>query len=193
MSRPTFPPRLARVACLAALLSGCASTYPRRDPQGQAFPTVRGTSLAGQPVTIPADVAGAPALLLVGYQRQTQLDLDRWLLGIHDANLQVKTYELPTIPGLVPGVLSGRIDQGMRRGIPREDWGSVVTVYGDAPKLAAFTGNDNDVPGRVLLVDRAGKVVFFHDAGYSVGALVRLRDALARLGIATPPTPCRAE
>ncbi len=184
---------LLRQACLAALLSGCASTYPRRDPQGQAFPTVRGESLAGTSVTLPADLAGAPAVLLVGYERQTQLDLDRWLLGIHDAGLPVRIYELPTIPGLVPDLISARIDEGMRRGIPREDWASVVTVYGDAKTLAAFTGNENNVPGRVLLVDRAGTVVFFHDAGYSVRSLVRLREALGRLGVVAPPFPCHAE
>ena len=36
------------------------------------------------------------------------------------------------------------------------------------------------LPGRILLLDATGRVVFFHDDGYSVGSLMRLRDTLAK-------------
>ena len=73
------------------------------------------------------------------------------------------------------------IDSGMRSGIPEEDWAAVVTVYEEADKLAAFTGNEAGRNGRVLLLDGEGQVVFYHDRGYSVGSLKKLvaaRDAL---------------
>ena len=38
-----------------------------------------------------------------------------------------------------PGMAADWIDSGMRRGIPSEDWGSVVTVYRDADAIGAFT------------------------------------------------------
>lgn len=159
----------------------CGTTYARRDPTGEPFPTVNGTSLAGDAVQLPATGAGAPMLLLVGYEQEAQFDLDRWLLGLDAAGWRVRSFEVPTLPGLFPRLLAGTIDGGMRRGIPAEDWASIVTVYGDAATIAAFTGNDDGLTGRVLLLDATGKVVFFHDRGFSVGSLQRLQQALAAL------------
>ena len=171
----------ASLLALGVLLLPSCSGYPHRDPTGERFPTVRGAALDGKAVTVPDDFSGAPLLLLIGYQQNSQFDLDRWLLALHQAGVQVRTFELPTIPGLVPGMFAGTIDSGMRRGIPAEDWGSVVTVYGDADAIAQFTGNAEGLPGRILLLDGAGRVVFFHDRGFSVGTLDRLTAALATL------------
>jgi hypothetical protein len=169
------------LAAAVLTLSCCSTSYPRRDPTGEVFPPVVGTSLAGEEVTLPAVGRGAPLLLLIGFEQNAQFDLDRWLLGLSEAEVAVRAYEVPTIPGMVPGMVSGFIDGGMRRGIPEEDWGGVVTVYGDAATVAQFVGNEDGLTGRVVLLDAEGRVVFFHDRGYSVGALQSLRDALARL------------
>ena len=158
-------------------LGGCGSTHPRRDPTGETFPVVRGSSLDGRDVAIPAAFAGKPVLLLIGYKQNTQFDLDRWALGISQSDLGVAVYEVPTIPGMIPGLFSGYIDGGMRRGIPQEDWGSVITVYGDGDAIALFTGNDDGLPGRIVLLDATGRVAFFHDRGYSAGMLAKLKAA----------------
>lgn len=179
-------PNWLSVTCLL-FLAACSSSYPRRDPTGERFPTVTGSTLDGRSVTLPDLGAGAPLLLLIGYQQNTQFDLDRWLLALTEAKVDVRTYEVPTIPGLVPGMFSGMIDGGMRRGIPREDWGAVITVYGDAAKIAQFTGNADGLPGRILLLDAQGKVVFFHDRGFSVGTLQRLQQQLAQIAGDTSP------
>lgn len=160
------------------LAAGCRSTYDRRDPTGETFPAVRGNALDGRGVEIPAAFAGRPVLLLIGYEQNTQFDLDRWLLGLAQAGVSVATYEVPTIPGLVPGLFSGYIDGGMRRGIPEEDWGGVVTVYGDGDAIARFTGNADGLPGRIVLLDANGSVAFFHDRGFSPGTLDKLRLAV---------------
>ena len=64
-------------------------------------------------------------------------------------------YELPTISGLIPGLFSGSIDDGMRSGIPNEDWAIVVTIYRDAETVEQFFGNENPLPARVVLLDEA--------------------------------------
>lgn len=174
-------PVLAAVATAAAL-SACSSTHPRRDPTGEVFPSVRGTSLDGEETALPQSLAGSPALLVVGYRQSSQFDIDRWLLGLDQSGLRIRTLELPTIPGWLPGLFSGSIDGGMRRGIPREDWSAVVTLYDDADDVARFTGNDEGLPARVLLLDAEGRVTFFHDRGYSVGSLQALAEAMETLG-----------
>ncbi len=174
---------LLALAGVFVAINGCATTHPRRNPTGERFPTVTGADLNEDSVTLPDAFAGTPVLLLVGYQQNTQFDLDRWLLGLTQAGglPGVEIRELPTIPGMVPRMFSGMIDSGMRSGIPDEDWGAVITVYSDGDAIAKFTGNDPGLPGRILLLDGDGTVVFFHDEGYSVGALTRLMDVAAGL------------
>lgn len=175
----TMKPILILAACLPAL-SACGSTVKNVDPLGQAFPNVAGQSLQKQAVAIPGAWAGKPVVLLVGYVQETQFDLDRWAVGLTMAKLPVPVVEVPTIPGLVPSMISGWIDSGMRSGIPAEDWASVVCVYGsDAKKIVAITGNQGPRNGRIFLLDEAGKVAWFHDRGFSAGKLAEL-DAKAR-------------
>jgi len=55
-----------------------------------------------------------------------------------------------------------------------------VTLYGeDAEELAALTGTELPNNARVLLVDGAGRIVWFADRGYSATGLLEL-DAAAR-------------
>jgi hypothetical protein len=89
------------------------------------------------------------------------------MVGMLQLKTPVVMVEVPTIAGMVPGLFANQIDEGMRDGIPKELWGSVVTVYGDADKIRAFTGTANPMPARVLLLDATGRVVWFHDRGFS--------------------------
>jgi hypothetical protein len=179
MSRTTTFFLLATLGLVA-----CASTHPRQSPTGRLLPEIKGSTLDGTEVLLPRNLAGGPAILLVGYRQRSQFDIDRWLLGMEQASVSVRRYELPTIPGLLPRLCSGRIDAGMRSGIPEEDWSAVITVYGDAGILTRFLGNENPLPARVLLLDGAGRVAFFHDEGYSVASLMRLKGAIESLGSA---------
>jgi len=169
-------------ALIVTLLGSCRSNTPNRDPSGELFPSVVGASLEGEEVRLPQAVAGRPAILLAGYVQKAQFDADRWLYGLLQAEIPVRIYEIPTIPGLFPRVLSGTIDSGMRSGIPSEDWASVVTIYGaDAKKIVALTGNEKPRNIRVLLLDAGGRVRWFHDRGFSAGKLLELEQRAATL------------
>ena len=169
---------ISTVLVAAVALVACRTTYQRRDPTGERFPTVTGTALDDAQLTIPQDLSGRKVLLFVGYKMETQFDIDRWLLGLYEAKIAVEVYELPTISGLIPGLFSGSIDDGMRSGIPSEDWAIVVTIYRDARTVEQFLGNENPLPARVVLLDESGDVLFFHDRGYSLASLLRLNETL---------------
>lgn len=174
--------RLAGALAALALLTGCAGSIDNRNPTGERFPSVVGESLAGEQVALPDALEGAPAILLIGYKQDTQFDIDRWLMGFAQARVDARILEIPTIPGLVPSMLSGWIDDGMRSGIPRDDWRIVVTLYGAAAKpVARFTGNENGNNARVIVLDGGGKVVLFEDAGYSVRRALEIVDLVASM------------
>ncbi len=155
----------------AILLSGCSTTYPNTKPVGKMFPSVSGETLEKKSVQMPTYFQGSQTLLLVGYKQDTQFDIDRWLIGLDMSGVKVKAYELPAIQGMFPRMFSTVIDNGMRKGIPKELWGGVITIYADGETVQEFTGNENANNARVLLLDEMGKIIYFYDRGFSVAAL----------------------
>ena len=177
------------VGAAIASLTSCSTSVPNRDPTGSTFPIVRGESLQRQTVELPTAVSGSPAILMVGYLQQTQFDLDRWTLGFGQAEAKIRVVEVPAIVGWFPSTfLRGTIDDGMRAGIPSEDWGAVVTLYGeDAERIQALTGNENGANGRILLLDGHGEIRWFWDQGYSSKRLLELLDVARGLDASASP------
>ena len=160
------------------VIGGCTKQYVNQNPVGQMFPTVTGQSLENIRHEIPDYFSGRSVLLLVGYKQDSQFDIDRWLIGLDMTGTRVDVYELPTIQGMLPRMFRTKINDGMRAGIPKELWKGVITVYADGEAVQAFTGNENPNNARCILLNAQGKVVFFHDQGFSVEALNALRKAL---------------
>lgn len=180
---------LALLALAAVAAAGCATTVPNRDPVKEVLPTFAGTALDGTPRTFPRDLGGKPTVLIVAFTQRGQFDVDRWLLGLVQLQTPVQLFEVPTVEGAIPGLFADTIDEGMRGGIPSEDWGGVVTVYDEAETLVNFLGNDKDDNGRVMLLDASGKVVWFHDRGYSASQVKALDTAVRA---ADAPMPAEA-
>lgn len=167
------------VLLFVMFLSGCANyEYPSQVTIGGNMVAANGQSLEGKPVAIPQDFAGQETLLLFGYKQDSQFDIDRWLIGLDMTQTQVAAYEIPTIQGMLPRMFSGFIDSGMRKGIPKQLWKGVVTVYADGDKVQRFTGNLNPNNARVMLLNKQGSIVYFYDQGFSVEALNELRKVL---------------
>ena len=163
-------------------INGCQTVWKNRNPVGEPFPKVTGESLNEVPVALPGAYLGSPLLLLVGYVQETQFDLDRWTIGLVQMEFSDRIVEVPTIPGAIPSLFSSVIDNGMRGGIPREDWASVVTLYGSAAKpVVEFTGNEKPNNGRIILIDKNGIVRWFWDQGFSATRLLELIKAAEAL------------
>ena len=159
----------------------CSEEFQNRDPINQTFPTVQGTALDGKLWQLPKALLGEASLLLLGYEQDSQFDIDRWLIALDMRKVKVKLYEVPTIKGWIPRMISGRINEGMRSGIPKELWGAVITIYKEGEHLQKFTGNTFPKNARVILLDASGKIRFFTDRGFSVLDLNRLISTLDTL------------
>lgn len=163
---------------LTLTLTACNSTYPNQNPVNQPFPSVKGASLEEQPMQIPQDLPDEKVLLLLGYVQDAQFDIDRWLIGLDMTQTEVKAYELPAIQGMLPRMFKTQIDDGMRRGIPKEMWGGVITIYADGDRLQQFTGNENPNNARVILLNEQREIIYFYDRGFAVAALNEVRSLL---------------
>ena len=170
-----------RVWVFFLFFSSCANyEYPSQVTIGDKMIEATGQSLEGNSVVIPRDFAGQETLLLFGYKQDSQFDIDRWLIGLDMTQTNVAAYEIPTIQGMLPRMFSGFIDGGMRKGIPKNLWKGVVTVYEDGDKVQRFTGNLNPNNARVMLLDKQGNIVYFYDRGFSVAALNEVRSLLTQ-------------
>ncbi|KPH63812.1 hypothetical protein AMS58_02470 [Pseudoalteromonas porphyrae] len=170
--------RLLIITFVFMVLTGCSSQYPNQDVSGQQFPIVSGENLEKKRITIPTDFNEQLSLLLIGYKQDSQFDIDRWLIGLDMTGVTIPTYELPTIQGMAPRMFSTLIDNGMRKGIPKELWGGVITIYKDGDAVQAFTGNENPNNTRVVLLDSDGTIIYFYDRGFSVSALNKLKAVI---------------
>jgi hypothetical protein len=168
------------------LISGCSTDYPNREPLGETFPSITGQSLEKDTISFPNHVAGKNVVLMLGYVQNSQFDIDRWLIGLDMIKMQVDVYELPTIQGMFPRFFKTQIDNGMRKGIPKELWKGVVTIYGDGEQVQAFTGNMNPNNARIILLDKFGEIKFFYDRGFSVSAMNSLKNALEEINTDQP-------
>jgi hypothetical protein len=166
---------LIATVVFSACVTGCHSPIINRNTAGEPFPLVHGQTLDGQSVKLPETYLGRPTIYMVGYLQATQFDIDRWTIGLTQLKCGIRAIEVPTLPGLLPTQVSGWIDDGMRSGIPKEDWPAVVTVYGNqAKKIAALTGTQGPRNARVLLIDSEGVVRWSWDQGFSAKRLIEL-------------------
>jgi hypothetical protein len=147
-------------------------------PVGEMFPSISGQSLDKNTISFPKHVTGKNVVLMLGYVQDSQFDIDRWLIGLDMRKTQVDVFELPTIQGMFPRFFKTQIDNGMRRGIPKELWKGIVTIYGDGDRVQAFTGNMNPNNARIILLDKSGEIKFFYDGGFSVNAMNSLINIL---------------
>ncbi len=164
------------------LVAGCGRTVAAPESmQNSRFPTVQGESLTKEPITLPDRYLGKPTLILVGYLQKAQFDIDRWILGVLQADVPVQIVEVPTIAGMMPEMVQGFINDGMRSGIPKSDWASVVTVYGDAPKIIAAIGNERPQSAHAILLDSTGRIVWSSNIGYSASQVLDLKKIVQGL------------
>jgi hypothetical protein len=154
---------------------------------GRRFPSVAGQALSGAEVRIPEDLLGAPALLLCAYRRGTQADIDLWAAHAGQEFPWLAVYELPIIPSLLWRPFQGMIDGGMRSGVPRRQWSSVVTLYEQGAKARAFLGDQGGLHANVVLLDAGGMVTFLESGGYREASARALDTAVRALDTAVAP------
>lgn len=127
------------------------------------FPTVSGFNLDRQELEFPHDFAGSLNLLFVPFLQYQQSIVNTWIPFAQEMEASVPEfsyYELPTINEM-PMLSRTFINEGMRAGIPDQTARErTVTLYIDLPKFMQATGIPDNREVHILLVDRAGEIVW---------------------------------
>ena len=146
------------------------------------FPTVTSENLEGRTLTLPADFSGDRNVVFVAFLMQQQKDVDTWspwlrqTLPKHPGS---DFYEIPTIQRMV-APMRWVINRGMRGGIPdRAVRERTVTLYIDKAPFKQSLGITTESVIQVLLVDRAGRVLWRTTGPFTPAKATELEKALA--------------
>jgi hypothetical protein len=139
------------------------------------FPRITAENLNREPVTLPDDLSGNPALVLIAYKREQQLNVNTWLdrMGeIEEAIPGVQIIETPTISSGRWGWMAGFIDGGMRSGIPDTDArGRTITLYTSVSLFNQALNIESVDTIYAVLLDADGEVVEMVEGDYTESKL----------------------
>ena len=80
------------------------SIQPSAETNGR-FPVVKGSNLSRQQFTLPGDIEGRYAILMIAFKQFQQLDVNTWLSVVQELESEygdLVYYELPTITRINP-------------------------------------------------------------------------------------------
>jgi len=148
------------------------------------FPTVNGSNLLRQKLTLPQDFQGRLNLVFIPFQRWHQMEVDSW--GILAEELEEKYeglvyYELPTLQngGSIYKIF---LNEGMRAGIPNPKTRErTITLYLDKADFRAALDMTDEEHIYILVVDRQGKEFFRARGPYNREAEAALRQIIEQL------------
>ncbi|MBN2148471.1 MAG: hypothetical protein JW726_13875 [Anaerolineales bacterium] len=160
------------------------------------FPTLTGSNLLRQKLTLPHELHGELNILLVPFHQWQQSLVDTWIpfaTALEKANPGVVYYELPTLPKMnwLPRTF---INEGMRAGIPNpRSRERTVTLYVDKSQFRRQVNLPDEKTIYILLVDRQGNILWRAEGSFNPETGESLRDAIAfhrtRMGMVAAPLP----
>lgn len=148
------------------------------------FPTVSGSSLQREKLTLPQDFAGEYNLLFIAFQQWQQDEVNTWINlaeSLEARFLGLVYYELPTIRSL-NALSKFFINEGMRAGIPNpKSRERTITLYLDKDDFRAALNLEDEEHIFVLLIDQQGKELWRARGPHSQASEAELLQVLNRL------------
>lgn len=143
------------------------------------FPRITAENLNKKKITLPDDLKGSPALILVAYKQKQQTNVNTWLDRMDEIEAAipgVQIIETPTISSGKWGWMAGFIDGGMRSGIPStEARGRTITLYTDVSLFNQALMIESTDTIYAVLLDEEGEVVEIIEGDFTPAKLETLR------------------
>lgn len=143
------------------------------------IPRLEGENLLGDPLSFPKDLKAPLTLIVIGFKREHQKDIDTWIQAYQEKRLadqSVDFFELPIIyeVGMVKRLF---INNGMKMGIPDpEQLKRTVTIYMKRQNLFDALDMKEDTIYS-LLVTQKGKILWRNEGKASPAKIESLEKA----------------
>lgn len=143
------------------------------------IPRLEGENLLGDPISFPKDLTAPLTLIVIGFKREHQKDIDTWIQAYQEKGLADQStdfFELPIIyeVGMIKRLF---INNGMKMGIPNpEQLKRTVTIYMKRQNLFdALDMKEDKIYS--LLVTQKGKILWRTDGKTSPEKIESLEQA----------------
>ena len=164
----------------ALLLLGTAMNL-RADSVGSSIPDTHATTLAGQPVELPAALRGKVGVLVIGFSRGSRDGVSEW--GRHLAaefrNSAGVTYYEAAMLAEVPRLVRGVVIRAMRSSIPERAQPRFLILTENEAAWRSVAHYSHDDP-YLLLVDQRGHVIWQTEGVPTEASEAELRLQLAK-------------
>jgi len=148
------------------------------------FPTVSGSNLLREKLTLPRDFQGRFNLVFIPFEQWQQVEVDTWMALAKELEQQFESllyYELPTIQSRNT-IYKMFINEGMRAGIPNPKTRErTITLYLDKSDFRAALDMKDEEHIYVLVVDCQGNEFFRARGPYNYEGEAALRQVLFQL------------
>lgn len=144
---------------VAAILLALAATTVAASAIGERLPRLEVGALDGRRLVLPDSAGGSIALLGFGYKRESQDDLNSWLVPFRQEYPLAKgfrAYEIPMMGRRIPGLLRGVINMAIRNATAKENRRSVAPFYGDVDGYSKRLAVTDRSHVQVFLLDGSG-------------------------------------
>lgn len=178
--------RILTLLTAAALsLAGCIGAgmnSPIETKGSEAFPVLTGIDLLGQQRALPAAFAGDLNIIAIGFEREHQTPINSWI-PIADSVMadhpKVRFYEVPMIYEMSM-ITRAWVNNGMRAGVPGDTARErTITVYTDRDTFLKTMNMQTDRI-YVLVLDKAGKIVWKTEGPATEASVKSLKDFIAK-------------
>lgn len=152
---------------------------------GEVFPTMTGTTLSGETLTLPDVLTGRIGLLILADHYAARFEVEQWAsyaMDTYGEQPELALYEVPLISGVGP-LMRKVIDAAMVRGTPAGTQSHVMTVYGDLRVLKKRLQIGGRPRAYVVLLGRTGRLIWRAEGELTQEKRAELDEALAAQGI----------
>ena len=147
------------------------------------IPAVTGTTLSGEKVSLPQDLHGAPAVLVLGFSQASREQAKAWgkrLAVDFDEQPEVRFYEVPMLGG-VPKFLRGMVVKKIAQDVSDNGKRHFLPIYEHEAEWRTVAGYTKTDDAYVVLIDGDGKVRWKSEGALTDGIDAELRQRVNEL------------
>ncbi len=173
--------RITRSAALLSMLP-LLSTLPAQTPAAATtqIPPVAASTLAGEPVHLPADLRGKDGILVLGFAKDARSQIRDWgkrLAADYFTSPTVLFYEMPVIAG-VPRLLRGMVMKQVASEVSDRGKHHFVPITDNEARWRALAHVTDTNQAYILVVDASGNVQWTTSGPLTDAAYTAVRNHL---------------
>jgi hypothetical protein len=152
--------------------------------RGEAFPLLNGTNLLLEKIRVPDDLSGEFRLLVIAYDSDQQVFVDKWLLPLEELNAdypQLAGYYIPLLPQDTADAAVPIIGGMTLAAKDDRDRARTVVVFTDVDAFNRLVGVPDTSQIQLFLLDSEGAIRWHGSGRYQYETLASLENALADL------------